>query len=219
MGTSICKKFISILILSTVLFSVEIPIMEQKETGVEGTQHFNISLFYDCNKTLFVHIADEVTSAPVSSAIVRLFYEERYTPLLGTGLTNASGDYQYTLIGDPKLMRNIFLVVVEKQDFITKEAHFVLPRCDEQQPSQQPSATPSKENRTVPPSDNASVQQPQKEKGNISENISTSVHESETEENQTVSSVPESEPPEVLPCRLLTLLLLILSVYVFIWTL
>ncbi|MFH1221640.1 MAG: hypothetical protein V1492_00995 [Candidatus Micrarchaeota archaeon] len=113
------------LFVVAVSFAVPINILEQKETGAVGTEHFNVSLRYDCNKTISVLLNSG--SQPVGGASVRLFYEERYSSLLGTGSTDAQGYYNYTLMGNPKNMKNLFIVTVEKSNFRTTETHFVLP--------------------------------------------------------------------------------------------
>lgn len=46
-------------------------------------------------------------------------------------MTDSGGRYVYEIIGDPKNMRHLFLVTIEKSGFRTKEAHFVLPEADE----------------------------------------------------------------------------------------
>ena len=106
-------------------FAMEIKAIEEKETSAVGAGHFDISILFDCNRTIEFNIKSE--GSPVPAATVFVFYEERYTSLLGTGETDSSGGYAYKIIGDPKNMKNLFLVTVEKSGFRTKEAHFLLP--------------------------------------------------------------------------------------------
>ncbi len=116
------------LILLALSFAVEIKAIEEKETSAIGTGRFDISISYDCDRTIEFSIKSAGT--PVEGATVFVFYEERYTSLLGTGRTDAGGRYAYEIIGDPKNMRHLFLATVEKSGFRTKEAHFVLPEAD-----------------------------------------------------------------------------------------
>jgi len=128
------RLFVIFLLLGSIVFSIPMTILEQKETAAGGDYHFaKFTASFDCNKTVVIHVTegepDEV-GTPVEGAIVRLFYEERFTPILDSGITDENGDYTYVLIGDAEKMANLFMFTVEKPDFRTKEGHFVLPLLD-----------------------------------------------------------------------------------------
>jgi len=124
--------FLISILLCSVAFSIPMAILEQKETAAGGTYHFaKFTATYDCNKTIVIRVIEgepEDDEGPVvEGAIIRLFYEERFTPILDSGVTDEKGDYTYILIGDPEKMANLFMFTVEKTDFRTKEGHFILP--------------------------------------------------------------------------------------------
>ena len=126
------RLFLISILLCSVVFSIPMAILEQKETAAGGTYHFaKFTATYDCNKTITIRVIEgdpEDDEGPVvEGAIIRLFYEERFTPILDSGVTDEKGDYTYILIGDPEKMANLFMFTVEKTDFRTKEGHFILP--------------------------------------------------------------------------------------------
>jgi len=191
------------LLLFSVAFSIPMAILEQKETAAGGDYHFgDFTASYDCNKTVVIHIIlDSKKKEPVEGAIVRLFYEERFTPILASGVTDENGDYTYFLIGDPEKMANLFMFTVEKPDFRTKEGHFVLPLADCLEPEE--------------------VEEPEVPEIEVPEEVIPEVNETVNDTNQTDNGiyVPlENETEEtgdilgVCPFSLVILLLLLYKV-------
>ncbi|MEM3422124.1 MAG: hypothetical protein QXF35_00600 [Candidatus Bilamarchaeaceae archaeon] len=117
-----------LIIFLGILNAIQIPIYEEKETGATGTAHFSIKVYYDCEKMITIEVADEATNQPIQNAQIFVFYEERYTSLLGSGKTNNEGIYNYSLIGNPQNMKNLFLITFEKSGYRTKEVHFFIPQ-------------------------------------------------------------------------------------------
>lgn len=178
------RLFLLFLLICSVAFSIPIAILEQKETAAGGTYHFaKFTATYDCNKTVTIRVIEgepEDDEGPVvEGAIVRLFYEERFTPILDSGVTDENGDYTYVLIGDPEKMANLFMFTVEKTDFRTKEGHFLLPlgACAELQESEE----------TVEPEEPEEIEEEPEE---IEEPVEPAVNE--TGENET-AGITENE--------------------------
>lgn len=119
--------FLVLILLADALSAVQLPIQQEKDIGIEGTEHFGISINYDCNKTITFFIFNQASKQTVSNATILLFYEERYTPLLANGKTDEEGKYVYTLVGNPMNMRKLFSAVVEKNNYIKKQFYFYLP--------------------------------------------------------------------------------------------
>lgn len=122
---------ISLLLLISVAAAEEIDltVYEQKDFGPSYEEDFDeIEVTMDCSKeTLYIQIEDE--DVPVTGAVVRIIYVDYSTPLLASGPTDAEGEFSYTLVGEIEYMGGLFLVVVEKEGYLQKEAHFDISNC------------------------------------------------------------------------------------------
>jgi hypothetical protein len=119
----------------------ELIIFEQRDLGVEYKDEFDdLYITMDCETdtiTIYVNSGGE----PVTGAVMRLLYVDYSVPLLAAGPTGSEGTFEYKLVGERDLMTGLFLVVVEKEGFKNKEAHFDIMRCigvEEELPEEEP---------------------------------------------------------------------------------
>jgi len=172
-------RHIAILLLILAIASaVQIKMIAEKDTAFNGEKILNLSVSYDCNKTIRITTTSE--NKALGDVTVFLYYEEVATALLASGKTNEKGEYEYKIIGNPKNMRGVFSITLEKSGFKTKRASFVLlDPCVETQP---PKKNESSENVG-----NVSVQD---NKTNASDTIK---NESKNESKQATENVSKNE--------------------------
>jgi hypothetical protein len=104
-------------------------IYEQKDLGDISLSEFTYSLSADCNaSTISVSIYNE-SNRPVRDANIYLKYVDFSSPLLSNSKTDKDGFSLIRLPGNVKLMRGLFIMVVEKKGFRNKEIHFDLSPC------------------------------------------------------------------------------------------
>ncbi len=197
------RLLVFLILAVSLAFPVHVNILEEKETAAGGTYHFDeFTADYECDvKTVIFHIKHDEN--PLEGAIIRLFYEERYSSILASGVTDENGDYPYVLIGDPEKMSNLFMFTVEKTDFRTKEGHFLLPldKCAEpEEIEEEPEEVVEEPEETEEPPETVI---------NETEEV---IPEDETEDETYVPGGNETEdagqPLEVCPFSLVLLMLL-----------
>jgi hypothetical protein len=104
-------------------------IYEQRDLGDIGLSEFTYSLSADCNaSTISVSIYNE-SNRPVRDANIYLKYVDFSSPLLSSSKSDKDGFSLILLPGNVKLMRGLFIMVVEKKGFRNKEIHFDLSPC------------------------------------------------------------------------------------------
>lgn len=123
------------LLLAIVLFSVcsaarVAPIIyEQDDLGDPIFDEFVYSISTDCEAaTIRVVVMDE-QYLPVEGAGTFLKYVDFSSPLLSTGESGADGRVLHQLPGNTSLMRGLFILVIEKNGFRSKEVHFDISPC------------------------------------------------------------------------------------------
>lgn len=103
-------------------------IYEQKDFN--GDQHqFTYSLSADCNASVITAIIYNESNKPVQDANVLLSYVDFSTPLLRNLYTDKDGVAILKLPGQVQLMRGLFILVIQKSGFRSKEVHFDLYPC------------------------------------------------------------------------------------------
>jgi len=183
-------------------------IFEQRDFGPTYEEQFDeILVTMDCDADIItIYVTDE--HQPAAGAVVRLLYVDYSVPLLGAGPTDSAGKFQYTLVGDKNLMNGLFLVVIEKEGYNNKEAHFDVRKCTyerEEEPPPQPEPAPEEEPEEEPPP----VEEPEEpieepEAPEPEENITENVTENITGEHG------EEEAAPLCPSFMILLLLLVL---------
>lgn len=136
-------RFLTIISLLLILSiasaeEIDLTIYEQRDFGPSYEEDFDeIEVTMDCNKeTIYIQVEDE--DVPITGAIVRIVYVDYSTPLLASGPTDAEGEFGYTLVGETEFMGGLFLVVVEKEGYMQKEAHFDIGNCRDYEEQPEP---------------------------------------------------------------------------------
>ena len=147
------------LIISLVHAAIVGPtVHEQDDFGDILWNEFTYSLSVDCdNAVLRVVVMDE-NIKPVEGAGTYLKYVDYATPLISSGASGKDGRVMHQLPGNVSLMRGLFVLVIEKEGYRTKEIHFDIMKClgnqtgvptppaqPPQQPPQQPTQNVTKE--------------------------------------------------------------------------
>ncbi len=104
-------------------------IYEQKDFGTMGQHQFTYSLSADCNASVITAIIYNESNKPVQDANVLLSYVDFSTPLLRNLYTDKDGVAILKLPGQVQLMRGLFILVIQKSGFKSKEVHFDLYPC------------------------------------------------------------------------------------------
>ncbi len=104
-------------------------IYEQKDFGNLGDSQFTYSLSADCNASVITAVFYNGSAEKVEGANVLLSYVDFAQPLLANKMTDKDGTVLLKLPGDVSLMRGLFIMVVQKSGFKSKEIHFDLYPC------------------------------------------------------------------------------------------
>lgn len=92
-------------------------------------QDFTYSLSADCTAATITSVAMDGKNRPVEGARTYLKYVDFATPLISQGPTDREGVKLHKLPGSPLLMRGMFVLVMEKEGFRSKEIHFDISGC------------------------------------------------------------------------------------------
>jgi hypothetical protein len=92
-------------------------------------QDFTYSLSVDCTAATISVIAMDEKNKPVEGAYTYLKYIDFSSPLISKGPTDREGFVLHKLPGSTKLMRGLFVLVMEKNGFRGKEVHFDISGC------------------------------------------------------------------------------------------
>jgi hypothetical protein len=104
-------------------------IYEQKDLGDIALSEFTYSISADCNaSTISAYILNE-SNKPVPDANVYLKYVDFSTPLISSTKTDKDGFTLIRLPGNTRLMRGLFIMVIERKGYRNKELHFDLSPC------------------------------------------------------------------------------------------
>lgn len=137
-------------------------IYEQDDFGDPMFAEFTYSISADCNASTISLIVMDENLTPVKGANAYLKYVDFSTPLIANVVTDKDGYGIMRLPGNVKLMRGLFILVVEKKGFRSKEVHFDLSPClgapsIPQKPAQKPPpGNASQTNISAPPINNSS---------------------------------------------------------------
>lgn len=136
-------------------------IYEQDDFGDIAWSEFTYSLSADCTAATITTIVMNESNKPVKDANAYLKYIDFSSPLIGSAVSDKDGYVLHKLPGDVKLMRGLFILVIEKKGYRTKEVHFDLYPCfhnGSMPPKPAPPAPPPVKpqpttNATKPPND------------------------------------------------------------------
>lgn len=104
-------------------------IYEQDDFGTVSLEEFTYSISVDCTAgTIRLVVMDE-SLKPVKEANTYLKYVDFAQPLISSGETDKDGRITHKLPGNVRLMRGFFILVIQKNDFRSKEIHFDIARC------------------------------------------------------------------------------------------
>lgn len=182
------KKIALLLVfLVSVSIALETPmlIFEQRDFGPEYEPDFDdIYVTMDCDSNIInIYITED--EEPVVGAVVRLMYIDYSTPLLAAGPTDTSGKFSYTLVGERDFMTGLFLVVVEKEGYNNKEAHFDIRRCldvsDVEEEVEELEEEVEEIEEVLPPEEPEEIP-PEEPEENVTENVTIGMNETGGEE-------------------------------------
>lgn len=148
------RRFLLLLLIVTVINAVWVApiIYEQDDLGDPMFSEFTYSISVDCTAaTINLTVMNE-SNKPVQDAYVYLSYIDFASPLISAGPTDKDGFKLIKLPGDVKLMRGVFVLLMEKHDYRSKEVHFDISPCysNVTGPTKTPQVPPSppKQNQT-----------------------------------------------------------------------
>jgi len=142
-------------------------IYEQDDFGDISWSEFTYSISADCNaSTISVKIMNESVK-PVKDANIYLQYVDFSTPLIANVVSDKDGNALIRLPGNTRLMRGLFVLVIEKKGFRSKEVHFDLSPCFSSSTIPSPPSKPPGQNATnttkpppPPPKNNTTISTP-----------------------------------------------------------
>ncbi len=120
-------------------------------------QDFTYSLSVDCTAATISIIAMDGHNRPVEGVYTYLKYVDFSTPLMAQGVTDRNGFVLHKLPGSTRLMRGLFVLVMEKKGFRNKEIHFDISGCYSNETTAKPkppangTAPANNTNATKPP--------------------------------------------------------------------
>ncbi len=104
-------------------------IYEQKDFGALNASQFTYSLSVDCNASAITAVIYNGTDKPEQDVNILLSYVDFAQPLLANKDTDKDGTVLLKLPGEVSLMRGLFILVIQKTGFKSKEVHFDLYPC------------------------------------------------------------------------------------------
>ena len=104
-------------------------IYEQQNLGDVSLSEFTYSLSVDCTASTISLIVMNANNSPVKDAQSYLKYIDFSAPLISRGTTDKDGFKLHKLPGDTRVMRGLFVFVIEKNGYRNKEIHFTLEGC------------------------------------------------------------------------------------------
>jgi hypothetical protein len=179
-------RWILLLLIVPLVFAESIAptIYEQKDFGTPSKEEFTYSISVDCTAAAVrAYVMDE-SIKPVEGADTYLKYIDFAQPLISSVESDKDGFVLHKLPGNVKLMRGLFVLVIQKTDYRSKEIHFDVKRCwSNETVPQPPRPAPSTGNQsppliTPPPVQNTSL--PDANESNIT-NMSNESGAAETE--------------------------------------
>jgi len=127
------RKIAFILFLASLSFSIypgsiTIEPFEYKDFGNASLPSFNVTMGMDCvEQELNANVSSDEN--PVSGVTTFLKYVQYENPLLGTRITDASGNVVHKVYGNISYMSGIWVLVLEKPGYRKQEAHFEIFDC------------------------------------------------------------------------------------------
>ncbi|MFH2101539.1 MAG: hypothetical protein ABII71_05640 [Candidatus Micrarchaeota archaeon] len=154
---------ILMLALSLAFARSEIPyVYEEEDFGNEALPRFLYSLSVDCETG---DIRQEVFNEqvePIQGVNSYLKYHDYATPLISSGSTDSDGVVTHTIPGNINLMTGLFILVIEKTGYMSKEIHFNNDPCFVEKPEPAPPAPePEPEAPPVEPPQTPPAEQPE----------------------------------------------------------
>lgn len=104
-------------------------IFEQDDFGDPSWEQFVYSVGVDCEQATIKLIVMDGDYQRVEEANTYLKYVDYSSPLISSNSTGGDGVVLHKLPGSTQLMRGLFILVIEKQGFRTKEVHFDIYGC------------------------------------------------------------------------------------------
>ncbi|MEM5814756.1 MAG: hypothetical protein QXD77_02980 [Candidatus Aenigmatarchaeota archaeon] len=144
------KALLLILLLSAAAHALIVGpfIYEQKDLGDPMSSEFLYSMSVDCTEaTISLMVMDE-SYMPVEGASTYLKYIDYSSPVIDSGRTGRDGMIIFDLPGNTSLMRGLFILVVEKKGFRSKEVHFDISGCYSNKSWRLPPPSPPANNNT-----------------------------------------------------------------------
>jgi hypothetical protein len=134
-------------------------IYEQDDLGDPMFSEFTYSISVDCTASSITIIVMNESLTRVQGANAYLKYIDFSTPLMGTGVSDKDGLILLKLPGNIKLMRGLFILVMEKKGYRSKEVHFDVSPCftngtNPTPPPKPPANSSNDTNNTQPPPSN-----------------------------------------------------------------
>ena len=127
-------------------------VYEQKDLGDPIFAEFTYSLSADCTAATISVIVMNESQKPVEGANTYLKYVDFASPLISSVKTDDDGFALHKLPGDVKLMRGLFILVIEHKGYRNKEIHFDISGCYSNTTRPNPPAPPPP--ATQPPAQN-----------------------------------------------------------------
>jgi hypothetical protein len=197
------KELVLLALLFSCVSAIAPKVYEHKSLGQPFLPELLYSLSVDCENGTVHLIVMDANFTRMDNASTFLKYVDFSSPLISRMATGTEGTVAHQLPGNVSNMRGLFIMVMEKKGFRSKEIHFDILRCfgDQTYPPFPVKPVPNVSIAGNETQENASVQVPAV---NLSENITQNMTNATT--NQT--AVEDEEQEECLPAFLLPLLLL-----------
>ena len=156
--------FLALLMLAQPIFAAGgVSVIKTKESGT-GT-HLSADITYWCGENLFT-VGVKDAGAPLAGVSVYLFYGDYSYQLLATNTSDGSGNTELKIVGSEALLKNMFVVRLEKPGYKTSETEFRINCVPGSHPSNQSGAGNNTQNASGPA--NATVQGNQSSQANPS---------------------------------------------------
>lgn len=132
------KGIVFFLLIVTLASSIAPTIHEQRNMGFYKFPELLYVLSVDCDSAVVNLTVIDANFTGISEVGTHIKYVDYSTPLISSERTGEDGFVEHQLPGNTSLMRGMFILVIEKKGYRSREIHFDISRCYSPEPELQP---------------------------------------------------------------------------------
>lgn len=126
------------LVLISLASTIGPVIYEQRNMGFYKFPELLYVIDVDCDSAVVNLTVMDANFTKIEGVGTHIKYVDYSTPLISSEKTDGNGFVEHQLPGNTSLMRGMFILVIEKKNYRSREIHFDISRCYSPEPEIQP---------------------------------------------------------------------------------